>query len=154
MSSFGIDDYAKRFAQSGICLAREEAPKCLKYVETVKAYLHGKARDFIKRFRHLQLLNHYGADGTPMRTMSRFDGQLESGRRFQRAGKSMHEFLIQLGLLKRIDQDGNHEMCSILKDLIPLDAGKGGWNCYTAMVDFSTSAEAKASGDRSESFWI
>ena len=100
-------------------------------VEGLKAMLLQQARSLVTSANRRPMLYCNGADGTPIRLtgtfMSSFDGNI-----VERRGGDGQELLIQRGYIVTRDGIGELTSAAIVRDFVPLSAGKGSSNCFTA----------------------
>ena len=84
---------------------------------------------------HRPMLYCYSADGTPIRLTGTFVSSF-AGQSVQRRGGDGHELNIQRGYIVTRDGIGELTSAAIVRDLVPLRAGKGTWNFFSAAARF------------------
>ena len=124
------------FAQAGKVLEKNQDRAVAKLCEVSKEFLKRKAKAFVSDAARRPILYTYAADGTPMRLSATFRTHLADGTPVVRRGGFGHELLIQRGYLITKSDLGERKSAVILRDPVPLYAGKGAWNCLTAAASF------------------
>jgi len=104
-------------------------------VEAAKTVLWDKAKALVDSARLRPILFCYGCDGTPICLTGTFVSSF-GGAAVRRRGGDGQELLIQRGYVVTKDSVGEIASEALLRDIVPLSAGKGSWNCFTAATQF------------------
>ena len=123
------------FADCAKVLDRGEADQCAQLCEIVKASLLARAKSFVLSAQGSAVLMSYQSDSTPLLAQATFTARHSSGQTVtRRAGRSL-ELLLERVFLKTISPTGEHLITSFFRDPLPLDKGKGSWQCFSVACD-------------------
>ena len=134
----GLSPFATSLVQSakaGTPIEKHDWRTTGPLVEAAKTLLLDKAKSLVASSYLRPMLYCYGCDGTPIRLTGDFVSSF-GGNRVRRRGGDAHELLIQRGYVVTKDSLGALTSAAILRDLLPLSAGKGSWNVFTAACSF------------------
>ena len=122
--------------QVSLSLDASNLTKLEQLVEVLKAHLQSKVARFLEKQKHTAILVSYSSDATPLLVASTSNMSTSSLGSTTRSGRQLLEFLMQKSFYKSVDADGQMAMVVMLKDPLPLSAGKRGWNMFTAAAEF------------------
>ena len=114
----GAEDEAKRLA------------------EVLKAHLRSAAFALLECAQQQPVSYSYQADATSHRLQTRVSTASSSGQRVTRGGKELLELLQERGYYKSISPSGRMRDAIVVRDPLPLSAGKKVWNEFTAYANF------------------
>ena len=111
--------------------------------EVLKKHTMCKARELVVSAARRPLLYTYASDGTPLRATATFTSTMggaaaagSNSNKVQRRGGDGTELLVQRGYIVTHDGVGKIMSAPLLRDAVPLSAGKDHWRMFLAAKDF------------------
>jgi hypothetical protein len=130
-----VADLYLDFARPHKCLSRNEDRDAERMCEAATSFLLDKAKALVRKLADSPILISYGSDATPMKCKAYFNVGLATQTNFRRVGSRLTEFLVQNCFIKGITPTGQ-EVAYLVKDPLPLRAGKGALPLFSAMCRF------------------
>ena len=120
------------YAKASRVLDKHEAEQCAQLCELAKAYLLERAKSFVSKGQGGALLLSYQSDSTPLLAKATFVARHASGQAVVRKAGRAVELLLERVFLKRLTPTGEAVVETFFRDPLPLDNGKGSWQCFSA----------------------
>ena len=131
-----IRDRIHHFGKAGVRCDANEDLRISRLCEVGKDFLRRRCTELVVSAARRHLLFTYSADGTPLRTTGTVRGVLAGTQRVVRRGGKGEELLIQRGYVLTHNASGALVSAPLLREALPLSAGKGSWNVFTAATRF------------------
>jgi hypothetical protein len=123
------------FCKVGKVLAKDEEHLCAKFGEVLKAHLKNKSERLLAAAKHQPVLYSYSSDATALLCQHVAEAG-QGDHKVVRRGRVLHELLMQRGFLKASLPTGDEQVAVLIRDPLPLTAGKRSLNLFTAGAAF------------------
>lgn len=117
-------------------LDKHEDRIVFKLADVAWEYMQMKGKDLVNKANGRPVLFSYGSDGTPMLTRATVTSQNSSGQQVMRRAGRAAEFLLERAFLRTTSSEGRPLAVALFKPPVPLDAGKGALQVFTASCHF------------------
>lgn len=125
------------FCKVGRVLTDIELRECAQLAEALKEVLLEDAKRLLSSSSGQPVLFSYQSDATSLLCTAQQQAALGSSAQVViRRGKVLHELLMQRGFLKMRTPSGQDRVAILMRDPLPLTAGKSVWHLFSAAVGF------------------
>ena len=125
----------RRLSDVSQILSTNEQRVAAELCEVSKVFLRQKAVTMVSEAGVCPVLYTYQSDSTPSQPRHRVDSSV-GGHRLQRSGRAGIDFFVQKAYLLTSSALGQPRVAVLLRDALPLTAGKSTWCMYTAATEF------------------
>jgi len=101
----------------------------------LKAHLKNKSERLLEAAKHQPVLYSYSSDATALLCQHVAEAG-QGAQKVVRRGRVLHELLMQRGFLKTALPSGDDQVALLIRDPLPLTAGKRSWNLFSAGAAF------------------
>ncbi|CAK0861146.1 unnamed protein product [Prorocentrum cordatum] len=118
------DESITRFAKASHSLNRDEITQVQTVCEVAKEVCRRAVAAVVRDAEHGACLQSCSSDGTPIQVSQRVSARLPSGKVVKRFGRSSHEFLVGVQLVRHVAPSGELRTAAQIRDPVPLTHGK------------------------------